>query len=654
MKFTIIKLVFVLCFFSLSALAKEIIIQENDPGFCNLDGSVQTSVTGYTGDGYADPDRGVGVSISWSVYAPTEGYYKIWWNYANGGGSGDRPARLIINSEVYMDTLNFAHTGEWTNWTNSDTVEAYFNSGSNQIRIEGYSPDGLGNYDYFVASGVGIEPGECKPFYTVEVNVNDSEAGTVIIEPVRDYYEEGSTITLTAIPNPGYFFQSWTGNITSDEQMYAFQLKNNIDVTARFLPDGAVQDAELVGYATVQDDTGTPYLVTGGSLGQTVVANSLDELKSYLGSNEHLVVTLDHLIEADDEITVGSNKTLLGIGNNAHLKGVELQINGARNVIIRNLKISHITPEDAVEINGKSQNIWIDHCDLFSDRDHGTDYYDGLLDIKNESSFITISWTKFHDHYKTSLIASGDDSIQDSVIRVTYHHNYFYNCESRLPSIRFGKAHVFNNYYKDCGTAINSRMGACVRVERNYFDNVGTAVMMRYSPEVGSVQLIDNHFGTSNYSTSPECILNIPYEYESHLDETEQIPNIITSELVTSVNDQSSLPAEFSLSQNYPNPFNPTTTIKYSIPKSASPLSEGPGGGLKAPTSRGDFAKVRLVIYDMLGREVAILVNEFQNSGNHQVEFDAGTLASGIYFYRLIIKGNSKNYGDIKKIILIK
>lgn len=647
--------------FSSVAISQEIIIQENEPGFCNLDGSVQTSVSGYTGDGYADADRGVGVSMSWSVYAPADASYKIWWKYANGGGSGDRPAKLIINSRIFMDTLNFAHTGEWTNWSNSDTVEVYFIEGSNQIRLEGYSGDGLGNYDYFAAIGNGLEPGECKPFYTVSVNVNDADAGTASVDPVKDYYEEGNTITLIATPNSGYFFQSWTGDITSDEQVHVFQLRDNVDITARFLPDGAEMDTDLIGYATVQDDKGTPYLVTGGSLGETVAADNLEELKSYLDGDKHLTVTLDHLIEADDELKIGSNKTLLGIGDDAHLKGIELEINGARNVIIKNLKVSHVTPADAIVITGKSQNIWIDHCDIFSDRDHGTEYYDGLLDIKNESSFITISWTKFHDHFKTSLISSGDDSVQDTVIRVTYHHNYFYNCESRLPSIRFGKAHVFNNYYKDCGTAINSRMGACVRVERNYFDNVGTAVMMRYSPEVGSVQLIDNHFGSSNYSTSPECVLNIPYEYESHLDETEQIPEIITNELVTSVEDKTRAPLEFRLSQNYPNPFNPVTTIAYSIPVSVISNEQSEvrnlldfssinTQGRQSSGSRNDKIPVGLKVYDILGREVTTLVDESQSPGIYEVTLDGSHLPTGIYIYQL----RSGNFVQSKKLMLLK
>jgi hypothetical protein len=73
-------------------------------------------------------------------------------------------------------------------------------------------------------------------------------------------------------------------------------------------------------------------------------------------------------------------------------------------------------------------------------------------------------------------------------------------------------------------------------------------------------------------------------------------------------------PQEFSLAQNSPNPFNPTTVISYQLPVAGN---------------------VRLAVFDLLGREVAVLVNEMKEEGNHTVQFDAGGLASGAYIYRI-------------------
>jgi hypothetical protein len=89
------------------------------------------------------------------------------------------------------------------------------------------------------------------------------------------------------------------------------------------------------------------------------------------------------------------------------------------------------------------------------------------------------------------------------------------------------------------------------------------------------------------------------------------------------------IPAKFILNQNYPNPFNPTTNIKYSITKS----------GL-----------VTLKIYNVLGQEVATLVNQDQRPGNYVVDFNASNLASGVYMYRL----ESGNYSLTKKMVLLK
>jgi hypothetical protein len=91
----------------------------------------------------------------------------------------------------------------------------------------------------------------------------------------------------------------------------------------------------------------------------------------------------------------------------------------------------------------------------------------------------------------------------------------------------------------------------------------------------------------------------------------------------------SKVPLKYSLFQNYPNPFNPTTIINYSIPKS----------GL-----------VTIKVYDVLGREVKTLINESKLAGNYSVEFSAGNLASGIYFYRM----QAGDFANTKKLILLK
>ena len=100
--------------------------------------------------------------------------------------------------------------------------------------------------------------------------------------------------------------------------------------------------------------------------------------------------------------------------------------------------------------------------------------------------------------------------------------------------------------------------------------------------------------------------------------------------LISSVEQFStSLPTEYRLQQNYPNPFNPTTTILFALPKRSS---------------------VALKMYDRLGRDVAILVDEELQPGIHKVTVDARGLPTGIYFYRL----QTEDFIAVKKALLVK
>jgi hypothetical protein len=92
---------------------------------------------------------------------------------------------------------------------------------------------------------------------------------------------------------------------------------------------------------------------------------------------------------------------------------------------------------------------------------------------------------------------------------------------------------------------------------------------------------------------------------------------------------QNGIPKVFALMQNYPNPFNPTTTIQYALPKSSN---------------------VEIKVYDLVGREVTTLINEFKQAGNYSVEFNANNFASGVYFYRI----KAGDFTDTKKMLLVK
>ena len=108
------------------------------------------------------------------------------------------------------------------------------------------------------------------------------------------------------------------------------------------------------------------------------------------------------------------------------------------------------------------------------------------------------------------------------------------------------------------------------------------------------------------------------------------------------------LRTEITLSQNYPNPFNPATTIKYTVPY---PQTDGVNGEWPAPTLAGAIVKnVTLKIFDVLGREVATLVNEKQKPGSYKVTWNAADQPSGVYFYKL----TAGEFSQSKKLALLK
>lgn len=107
------------------------------------------------------------------------------------------------------------------------------------------------------------------------------------------------------------------------------------------------------------------------------------------------------------------------------------------------------------------------------------------------------------------------------------------------------------------------------------------------------------------------------------------MPGNLTVTPATDVNSEKELNFQYHLFQNFPNPFNPTTKINYSIPLRSF---------------------VTLKVYNMLGIEIATLVNEEKPVGNFEVEFDGGSLSSGIYFYKM----ETSSFSDTKKFILLK
>ncbi len=325
-------------------------------------------------------------------------------------------------------------------------------------------------------------------------------------------------------------------------------------------------DFSISGFATTNGGT------TGGAGGTEVTVSSYADLKKYAEEvDTKYIIKISGTIKGTGSVAAGtyagsvkvkSNKTILGLGNTSFLDGVGLSISGVKNIIVQNVKFSMISvgkaipsgsgdiagiysalgdegrPQilvnggDLISISGSNNNIWIDHCEFYEEDPSvqtNIDLYDGLVDIKNDSRYITISWCYFHDHHKCSLIGSADSDLF-AERKVTFHHNYYNKVGSRIPLIRGGIAHVFNNYILGASGCSNSRMDACVLSEKNYFENSKNAVYSSGSSQVGGALVSDNVMINSTTTTLNTCNPAIPYNYTSVLtSDANSVKNLVTT-----------------------------------------------------------------------------------------------------------------------------
>ena len=497
-----------------------------------------------------------GANIKYCVNTDTAGNYILTVHYAFGGTPTNlRDAYVFINGSKYTNpenadgTLRFEYTiKNWSVWADA-SITIPLAVGDNFISIEaaegvkrnitvnGETQEGtvvsLPNIDYVsiqsTATDVKLAAGSsnAKRYWSVLAKTENAAYGSVsaVIDITGGTkYEEGTNVTLTATPQSGYRFDCWYGTKTSSSAVLTFELFADANITARFVPQDAEIPAGLSGYATITDDSGTPYTITGGLGGETLTIASLSDLqtvKSKISSNDPYIISVKARITTDDNkstyFDVGSNKTIIGeAGKDYGFKNINVKITGS-NVIVKNLHFGDVialdyfagSGNDALSIKG-GEHVWIDHCEFSShltphDNDGNEleyeakyqvdlegenttveekfkkDFYDGLLDITNGSRFVSISNSYFHDHWKACLCGGSNDSASsqpvESVERITFYNNYFENIHSRMPLFRFGKAHIFSSYYKglaggSTSTGIEVRAQSEVYVDHCFFEDI--------------------------------------------------------------------------------------------------------------------------------------------------------------------------------------
>jgi pectate lyase len=414
-----------------------------------------------------------------------------------------------------------------------------------------------------------------------------------------------------------------------------------------------------VGVTPLLDADGFGDRTTGGAGGRSVTVSTEADLQTYAASTPPYIITISGPIVTTGNIVVNSNKTIRGADMSSMLIGDLYVGNYVHNIIVQDLGISNpygVGDGDGVTIINSAKNILVDHCTF-------TDCADGSLDITNQADSVTVSWCRFRyvnqaTHRNLCLIGSSDAKLDDlGFLHITIHHCWFdQNCDERMPSVRFGRVHVYNNYYasETAFYGVRTRLYAECFVENNYFEecqNPWELLRKTGSPD-GKLLALNNNIAfmdTSGgntwvagwYTTATETTMLIPGTdsvfsppYPYTLDSTADVRTKVMSYAgnkggVAGVPDDPERISGYELIQNYPNPCNPDTKIGFR-------------------TARQNL--VILKVFDLLGREVATLVNQSLPRGSHEVTFAAGELTSGIYFYRL----TAGSFTQTRKLLILR
>ncbi|MES5821572.1 pectinesterase family protein [Streptomyces sp. RG80] len=274
----------------------------------------------------------------------------------------------------------------------------------------------------------------------------------------------------------------------------------------------------------------------GGRDGQTVTVKTLADLEKYATADAPYVIVVAATINMDPvgkEIKVKSNKTIVGSGTSGHIVGGGFFLGaGVHNVIIRNLTIRDAYQGvwndkdhdfDAIQMDG-AHHVWIDHNDL-------RHMADGLIDVRKDSTYVTVSWNKLSQDNKAFGIGWTENVVTD----ITIHHNWIRETEQRNPSTdNAAHAHLYNNFLEDAaGTDIKSSYGNYSRgatkmvLENSYFQGVNNPVIKDSTATI--VQKGNTFVGTSGRNESGGTAFDPKSYYSYNLDATANVPSLLKS-----------------------------------------------------------------------------------------------------------------------------
>ncbi|MFG1665286.1 polysaccharide lyase family 1 protein [Streptomyces sp. Y7] len=324
------------------------------------------------------------------------------------------------------------------------------------------------------------------------------------------------------------------------------------------MSQAAAATGGVTGYATQNGGT------TGGAGGQRVRATTGTEIHAALcgraDSGTPIIIEVEGTINHGNTAKVSgdscntaagvielkqiSNVTLVGVGNGAVFDQLGIHIRESSNIIIQNVTVRNVKKSgsptsnggDAIGMESDVRNVWVDHATLEASGGE-SEGYDGLFDMKDNTQYVTLSYSILRNSGRGGLIGSSESDLSNGY--VTFHHNRYENIDSRAPLLRGGTAHAYNNHYVSLNeSGINSRAGAKAKVDNNYFEDSKDVLGTFYTDQRGYWQVSGNIFdnvtwsspGTDNYPAGPDpqsnTTVGIPYAYT--LDAAACVPDVVS------------------------------------------------------------------------------------------------------------------------------
>ncbi|MDI1462634.1 pectate lyase [Catellatospora sp. KI3] len=325
------------------------------------------------------------------------------------------------------------------------------------------------------------------------------------------------------------------------------------------VPQASAATGGVTGFATQNGGT------TGGAGGATVRATSGTAIHTALctraSSSTPIIIQVEGTINhgnttkvsgsscntAADKIELKeiSNVTIIGVGGGAIFDQLGIHIRDSNNIIIQNVTVRNVKKSgsplsnggDAIGMESTVRNVWVDHVNLQASGGEA-EGYDGLFDMKDDTRYVTLSYSTLTNSGRGGLIGSSETDTGNGFI--TFHHNLYQNIDSRTPLLRGGIAHIYNNYYVSLNeSGINSRAGAKAKVDNNYFKNSIDVLGTFYTDAAGYWQVSGNIFDNVTWSAhdsdhnpaGPNPVSNttvsIPYAYT--LDPASCVPSVVAA-----------------------------------------------------------------------------------------------------------------------------